>query len=798
MSGSLVPHDPGRSNLPVHEPTQPWLEPAPAAEEEAGLPVARYLAALKRFRWLMVAVVLAGIGLGVAATRFIKPSYQARSTIWISEGTNDKTGPIRANELLEQSAWTELFMSFAIVDAVVNRERLYLTPTNPADSTLFANFQIGERVLPGLYLLTPQKDGATYTLTRRKEGQEVEHGVLGDSIGRALGFRWAPDASLLRDRRAIEFTVLSPRDASIALLGRLDVTLPRGSNFLRLALVDEDPHRASITLNAWTREFVAAAADLKKRNTVEFSKILQGQLAYAERRLKDAEFALQSFRVNTITLPSEGTAVAPGIEMTRDPVYTNFFAQKVQYDNVKRDREALQALLADAGKDSFQPEQLFSIPGLLEGPGAEALRGAITDLHVKQSQLRTLRQTYTEEYGPVRDLERQVRTAQGTTIPQLARGILQQLQTRETDLGSRISSASHEMRDIPTRTIEEMRRKRDYDAAASLYTSLANRFEEAKLAEASAVPDVSILDSAVTPLQPTNNTAPKLIALAVAVSLVLAIGLAILLDLLDPRFRYATQASELGLPIIGVVPTIRRGRGTAVDLEEAAQVVESFRSIRLNIRHAFDAGGPILFTVTSPGVHDGKSLIASNLALAFAEGGYRTLLVDGDTRRGEQHAMFSVDQRPGLLDYLAGAAGIDEVLRATSHEKLSLIPCGARRHRGPELIASPLMSTLLGEMVGRVDVMIVDSPPLSAGIDPFALGTATSNMLLVLRAGATDRKLAQAKLKVLRRLPIRMLGAVLNDVRTSEGEYRYYSYDYAYSTTEESVPQLTSQVGEIH
>ena len=761
----------------------------------------QYLKAILRYRWLVLASVIVFGALGFGASRFVKPEYVVRATVWIAGAETEggqRRGPIRADELLRESAWLELFQSFAIVDAVVKETRLFLTPAVPADSAAFSSFQTDERLLPGSYVLKTTADGAGYTLLTA-DNREIERGSLTDSIGRAVGFRWLVPAGTVRPGYSLAFKVVTPRERSMLLLGDLDVNLPRNSNFMRVSLRGTDQAMLAGVLNTWVSQFVAVSANLKKRNLVEFARILQGQLSYAERQLKGAEYSLQSFRVGTITLPSEGAPIAAGLEMTRDPVFNNFFEQKVDFDNVRRDREALERLIASAQGGTLAPEAIYSIPSLLTGPSGEQLRTVVLDLGAKQAQLATLRQTYTDEYKPVRDLSEQVRVLRAETIPGIARSMLAQLRTREVDLGQRIAGASREMRDIPTRTIEEMRLRREVTVAENLYTSLQNRYEEAKLAEASAVPDVSILDSAVMPQKPSSNQAPMLIALGLAAGLGAGILLALLLDHMDPRFRYIRQATaELGLHVIGAVPTIKRGRGAAVDIEEAAQVVESFRSIRLNIRHAFDAGGPIMFTVTSPGVHDGKSLVSSNLALAFAEAGYRTVLVDGDTRRGEQHNMLGVAQRPGLLEFLSGEAGIDDVVRRTAHEKLTLVPCGTRRHHAPELIASPVMSALIGELVSRYDVIIVDSPPLSAGIDPYALGTATGNLLLVLRAGETDRKLAQAKLRTVGSLPVRMLGAVLNDVRTTENEYRYYSYDYSYATVEEpGRPQRRSQIGAI-
>jgi len=93
----------------------------------------------------------------------------------------------------------------------------------------------------------------------------------------------------------------------------------------------------------------------------------------------------------------------------------------------------------------------------------------------------------------------------------------------------------------------------------------------------------------------------------------------------------------------------------------------------------------------------------------------------------------------------------------------------------PELLGSPALMQFLTSMRSSYGAIIVDSPPLTAGVDAFAIGAATGNLLLVVRTGATDRQLAEAKLEVLDRLPIRILGAVVNGVRDWTG-YQYHSY----------------------
>ena len=780
------------------QPLPEWSDSPPAGNAHWGVPWTRYLSALRRYKWSTLAIILAGTALGVAATRFLNPEYEVPATIWIStaEGTRrDERGPIRAEELLSSTAWVELFHSFAVVDAVVKKMSLFLAPADAGDSEVFAGFTVAQRFTPGRYTLTLDPPRWSYVLTSADE-IEIERGAIGDSIGRSIGFLWAPTAASLGQRSTVTFDVVNPRDVSVALRDRLTPVLPERSNFLRVSLSGTDPGRTAAILNAWIEQFVSTAAELKKRNLVELTKVLDAQLGVAKDGLQRAENALETFRVRAITLPSEGGSAGGGTEVARDPVMENYFRQKTEHDNIRSDRQALENLVAQVQRGTLPPDALLSLPSTLDG--AENLRVAVTELGAKQTQLVAARQLFTDEHQRVRDLRQAVEVLERQTIPRIAAGLVDQLRRREDDLGTRIQRASQDLRNVPSRTIDELRLRRELTSAENLYTTLQTRYEEARLAEASAVPDVSILDAAVPPQWPSKDRAPIIVFTAFLASLGAAAGLALLRDRTDQRFRYPEQAAnELGLDIIGTVPPIKATVGAA-DPVEAAQLTEAFRSIRVRVQQAIDTAGPMLLTISSPGVGDGKSLVSSNLALSFADAGFRTVLIDGDIRRGELHSKFGVPSRPGLLDYLAGDASIKDALHGSSSRTLSIIPHGTKRERGPELLASEGMAHLIATLEAEYDAIIVDSPPLGANIDPFALGTTTGNMLLVLRSGETDRRVAETKVKTLEHFPIHVLGVVLNDFDL-EGPYQQYPYLYGYGALvdDDWTPQRSTRTGQL-
>jgi len=217
----------------------------------------------------------------------------------------------------------------------------------------------------------------------------------------------------------------------------------------------------------------------------------------------------------------------------------------------------------------------------------------------------------------------------------------------------------------------------------------------------------------------------------------------------------------------------------------AAQALEAFRELRIHVGFAYGSAGPITLTITSPSEGEGKSLIASNLAVAFSEVGRRTLLIDGDTRRGDAHRLLGRDRSPGLIDYLRERTG-EDIIQATDHPNLDFIGSGSRGVSTPELLASPRMAHFLGTLKRTYDVIIVDSPPLASGGDPLILGALTGSIAVVIRTGTTEKALAQAKLDQLSRLPIRILGAILNDVSKMD---TYHSYYGGYLPSYEPLPE---------
>jgi capsular exopolysaccharide synthesis family protein len=799
MRTELVPMT---GNLPAAPLPYGGSDLPPSGGGRSTNPLVRLIAAIRRFWWLILLTTVAGAALGFVATRFMPPKYVVEGTIFIEE-RGGTSGPVDAGGFLSGSQWIELLKRPTVIEPVVMQQRLYVVGPNPSatgssregpsgpDAALFEDFGITEGFLPGEYTLKITPDGRNWELLHTVTSRRAT-GTVADSVGREFGLLWLPRYRERWSGETFRFTLLTPREVTNDIAGALGTQMAaRSARFVTVTYDGTDGERAARTLNSVMRRLVSEAALLKRQTLTEEARAIDTQLEQAYTRLTEAELALQNFGIATATSPRDDAALPPGSQMALPSTFGTYFAQRATIDSLRRDRRELVSVVERTRAGDLTTDQMLAIGAVRTSPDLSRI---LNDISTAEAEIRSMidggRGPEWRDLVNARERVRELRT---TTLPAYADAVIRRIDEDLASREGRLQTVEREMRDIPTRTITQQRLARELELARGTHADIQRRAEIARLQEASSLSDLRILNDAVAPLRPSKNRKTVILALALLAGLGTGVGIAFLLDMLDKRFQYADQVtSGLGLSILGVIPEIKRAKGKTPTAEEAAQVVEAFRSVRLNLAHIFPETGPITMTVSSPSPGDGKSLISSNLALSFAEAGYRTMLIDGDTRRGEMHRTFGIERRPGLLDHLVGECTMEQAFRPSTHAKLTLMPHGSRHRNAPELLGSRRMHELLAALKERFEVILIDSPPLGAGIDPFVLSTVTGNLMLVVRAGSTERDLAEAKLEVVDRLPIRLVGAVLNDVRTSMAEYKYYSYSYGYSATDEieETPQL--------
>jgi succinoglycan biosynthesis transport protein ExoP len=752
------------------------------ADVEQGFDLGKYVAALLRYKWLVLGIALIGTGLVVVASRYMPLRYTANATLMVgSHDTNSEMqGPIQSSQLLQSVAWLELLRSYKVMDYVVEEQRLYLA-YDPQFAPVLATFRIDSaaRYRPGEYRLTFDAARNQVQL-KTAEGAPVEPPVAaGAPVGLSVGFSWQPSPPALAANPDVKFTVMTPRDAAGTLRNRVVPQMAaQEGNFIRLEYTSGDPEQVAAVLNAVADRFVSVAAELKGAKLRELRDILWRQLDQADQQLTAASMALENFQVETATLPSDpSTPVTPGLQSTQSTVLSNFFELKIQRDALLRDRDAIQRSLGSDGS-TLSIDALAVVPAVHE---SLELRQTLTELAEKRGELRALRLQYTDDYKDVKIVLGDIQELEQQTIPRQAAGLMADLERRAAARDSMVSAASEELRQIPPRAIDQARHQRAVAIAETIYNELRSRYESARLATETTIPDLSVLDRALVPHEPNEDQRMRIIMLGAMASFGLAILLALVLDRLDPRLRYPEQVTRgLHLPILGAVPFVPSARRST----DQMHALEALRALRLSLTSAYGSAGPMVLTISSPGAADGKTFLCANLAMSFADLGLRVLLIDGDTRRGDLHRVLEINRKPGLTDFLAGDVDLPTVIQTTRFQHVDCIGCGTHRSTAPELLSSSRMGDLLAGIRPDYDVILLDSPPLGAGIDPLVLATLSGNLMLVMRTGMTDRTMAEAKLEMLERLPVRVLGVALNGVPAS-GVYKYYSYIPGYEATDE-------------
>ncbi len=771
------------------------LYDAPGAAE--GIPIGDYVAALRRYWWLMLVTTV--LALGVAAWRLSRevPMYAAGASVRLVNARQEIVGNL-ANPASD--GWSgyytdpilsqiQLLRSRAVAADVVDSLGLRLRPERP---------EFPQRVLQGVQVEHSQ----------RPDTLRLEFGPAGvrarTSTARAQARFGEPFAV-----GGVRMTVTGPPGVSSALFrivpheqavheiqGGVQAQPRELTNVIDISYTSYDPYLATRVVNAAAHSFQALNAESAKQRSRRRRIFLREQLRSTDSMLVEAQFALSGFRkgVQAFSSREKFAATQEGL--------TNLTLRRDEVEQERRVYTALAAQLA-AGRGRGGDEEVAALaasPQISNNVGILRLHEQLIRYQTARDSLTSGPWSTAQAHPDVQRIDSLIVSARGRLVRAVA--------ARTAALASQIAvmdrvlaSDAARMRVLPDAEAEEARLTGQVSTLQKLVDDLLLEQQRARMDEAVESGQVEIVDEAVVPGGPLGTGTRRRFLFALLAGLALGGAGAVVLDRMNSALVRREDVEEsLGLPALAVIPRIGDGgRPTARKVlsrrmqlppDPAASLVtvtdqhsassQAYRKLRTHL--IFSGGGsrPRMLMVTSAAAAEGKSTVSSNLAVTFAQQGLRVVLVDCDLRRARLHTLFEVTRVPGVTDVLQGNVSVEEVTRPSKVEGLSIVPSGKLVPDASELLGGAVMTRMLSDLAAAFDLVLVDTPPVLAAADAEILGVQVDAVLLVVRAGKTERQSAQYAVRQLRALGARMVGVVLNDPDQKVQNYGRYGYYYDY------------------
>jgi len=234
------------------------------------------------------------------------------------------------------------------------------------------------------------------------------------------------------------------------------------------------------------------------------------------------------------------------------------------------------------------------------------------------------------------------------------------------------------------------------------------------------------------------------------------------------------------------VTSKKEANRSIINFFDQLPIASEFRSIYFNLKNIWEDGQPRSILVTSSSLGEGKSTMASFLAIALSSYGERmTLLIDADLRKPCIHKLFNMGQSPGLAELLLGRASLEEVLNSTPLSNLKIIPSGKQIQKVSKALKTETLKSLLGQFKRNFGYVVIDTTPILPVPDSLILSRQTDGVILVLKAGTTPREVLKRAYDLLKNARGNSIGIILNNMKnTLPYYYNYGYYGYRYGKRE--------------
>ncbi len=744
----------------------------PGSLRESQVNLTELLRAVRRRKWIILAVFWLCTGLAAVYAFTAEPEYEASSVLLVHSNrssalddlsyTTDGLGLLNEIEVLRQS--------IPLAERVAQRlVEIGVTPQ-------------GGVPLPILL----DAEGQPYpveAIARRLQSKRVTFVPAADRVSMirvTVQSPLAEEASLIANVYAAEYRALNQESS------RASITASR--QFLR---EQESRYRSALDSSEARLE-----SFMKREGAVALSTestLLVQRSAELDTEIEQARVNLGLERASLDALVNELDRIEPGL------------ASRIA-SGVEDEFTVLQKRIADL---KAQANEFYANDPSLRGN--ESANPDLASIYSKtqqfQAELDRLSRDYVSETLSLGVADVSVGGQGLNYVASLKRQIVEKsitlrgLEAKLEVLLQRVGQYDTRLRDLPRKSIQFAQLQREKKAIEDIYLLLGEKAQEARVAEESELGYVDVVRQAVTPLEPVRPQRRMTILLGMLVGLVFGLGLALVRQAMDHRIYQPDDLSRLGMNVIGVVPRFDQmvraefGNQTHVEMDglrinssliallnPLSPVTECYRGIHTSLQFAVPDKVVETVLVTSSLPEDGKTVTSTNLAVIVAHSGRRTLYVDADLRRPRGHDMLGLERKPGLSDLLLSRDYFDPEAWYTGIENLYALPAGRPVPNPAEMIGSKQMRTLIAHLRQAFDVIIFDSAPLLLATDAMLLATQCDAALLVVASGKTEEAAVRRTQHQLQSVGAPLVGAVLNrfDTKGAAGVGYDYGYGYGY------------------
>lgn len=573
-------------------------------------------------------------------------------------------------------------------------------------------------------------------------------------------------------------------DAVAILQAKIKVEPVKESRVSLIKIEDSEPNRAALLANEVAQAYSDEILAQRLKLTENASKWLDERRDSLSDAARSSELALYSYRkqADILALDDRASLVSNKLQETGKALTES----QLRIAALKARVSAIHAVQSQQGAD----DRLWAeaLPAARESQQLNKIKDRVFTL---RNECTDLSSRYLEDHPKLLECREKLGSAERDFARELGNIViateaeLKEAVEKERNLRGLFEGAKAEAFELEGKKVELDKYKQDADNAKRQYDSVYKRLKDIELSGLLRTSNVRVLDAARPQLAPVRPNVPQGVLMGVIGGLVLGLGLALLLEFLDSSVSSQSEIEErLGLTFLGFVPSIPAVAANTPDLhihrEPKSLIAECMRAIRTNVLFMSPDKPFKRMLVTSSGPQEGKSTTTINLGIAMAQSGNRVLIIDTDMRRPRLHKAFGVSNEVGVSSLVVGDSKLDDAVKTTEVPGLFVMPCGPIPPNPAELLHTQAFADLLAKLGERFDRILLDSPPVGAVADAVVLATLVDGVVMVLKAGKTNRDVAQRTVRALRDVKAPIYGAVLNDVDLERSKYGDYYYGYAY------------------